>query len=211
MAVYAFLWGDAFFFQAYNAWRFERMTKEDRRQTTFSADTNIRAAPKTADNERNSVSPETPTDFSDWAPTRIRSYVKSLSRQPESIIGKLQIPELDVSVMVLEGTDGWTLNRGVGHIENTALPGEKGNVGISGHRDGYFRRLGQVKAGDEIYLITPEKRFTYQVASTDIVDPTYTEVLAPSAEPMLTLVTCFPFYYLGDAPQRFIVKARLVQ
>jgi len=115
-----------------------------------------------------------------------------------------------MSVMVLEGTDRWTLNRAVGHIENTDLPGKTGNVGISGHRDGFFRNLGRIGKGDEISLVTTHRTYTYQVESTRVVKPTDIQVLAPSAQPILTLVTCYPFYYVGDAPERFIVKAQLV-
>jgi sortase A len=112
--------------------------------------------------------------------------------------------------MVLEGTDPWTLNRAVGHIERTAFPGRTGNVGISAHRDGFFRNLGHISKGDEISLVTTEKTYTYAVESTQIVNPRDVEVLAPSDRPVLTLVTCFPFHFVGDAPQRFIVKAELV-
>jgi sortase A len=116
-----------------------------------------------------------------------------------------------MNVMVLEGTDRWTLNRAVGHIESTALPGRTGNVGISAHRDGFFRKLEHIRKGDEILIVTIDETYTYKVESTQVVDPTDTHVLAASRKPVLTLVTCFPFYFIGEAPQRFIVKAQLVQ
>jgi sortase A len=116
-----------------------------------------------------------------------------------------------MNVMVLEGTDRWTLNRAAGHIEGTALPGQTGNVGISAHRDGFFRSLGRISQGDEISLVTLERIYTYQVESTQIVNPSETQVLEQCAKPILTLVTCYPFYFVGEAPQRFIVQARLVR
>jgi sortase A len=115
-----------------------------------------------------------------------------------------------MNVMVLEGTDRWTLNRAVGHIEGTALPGGSGNIGISAHRDGFFRNLGRLGKGDEISIVTLDGTYTYAVESTSIVEPTDVGVLAPSAKPILTLVTCFPFYFVGEAPQRFIVTALFV-
>jgi sortase A len=150
-------------------------------------------------------------EYRDWAPARALAHEKSLKRQLRGIVGRLLIPALNLNVMVLEGTDPWTLNRAAGHIESTALPGRAGNVGISAHRDGFFRNLGRIGRGDEISIRTAEKTYTYAVESTHIVSPGDVEVLAASDQPILTLVTCFPFYFVGDAPQRFIVKAQLVR
>jgi len=111
---------------------------------------------------------------------------------------------------VLEGTDDLVLNRGVGHIDGTPRPGEPGNVGIAGHRDGFFRGLKDVTAGDVIEVETLSQRLRYRIQSLTIVSPQSVDVLEPTAEPALTLVTCYPFYYVGSAPQRFIVRARQV-
>lgn len=127
---------------------------------------------------------------------------------PGSAFGKLAIPRLGLSVVVAGGTDKRTLRRAVGHIPGTALPGEAGNVGLAGHRDRYFRPLKDVRRDDEITLTTPEGTFRYRVEWTEVVESSAVHVLDDTATPALTLVTCYPFYYVGPAPKRFIVRAR---
>jgi sortase A len=127
---------------------------------------------------------------------------------PGSAFGKLAIPRLGLSVVVAGGTDKRTLRRAVGHIPGTALPGEAGNVGLAGHRDRYFRPLKDVRRDDEITLTTPEGTFRYRVEWTEVVESSAVHVLDDTAAPALTLVTCYPFYYVGPAPKRFIVRAR---
>ena len=126
------------------------------------------------------------------------------------VLGRLEIPTLGVSTIVREGEDARTLQLAVGHIAGTALPGAAGNVGLAGHRDTFFRRLREIDRGDVIRLVAVEGTYTYVVDSTEIVDPDDLWVLDPTPEPSLTLVTCYPFTYLGSAPERFIVRARLV-
>jgi sortase A len=126
------------------------------------------------------------------------------------VLGRLEIPTLGVSTIVREGEDARTLQLAVGHIAGTALPGAAGNMGLAGHRDTFFRRLGEIDPGDVIRLVAVEGTYTYVVDSTQIVDPDDLWVLNPTPEPSLTLVTCYPFTYLGSAPERFIVRARLV-
>ena len=126
------------------------------------------------------------------------------------VLGRLEIPTLGVSTIVREGEDARTLQLAVGHIAGTALPGSSGNMGLAGHRDTFFRRLREIDVGDVIRLVAVEGTFTYVVESTQIVDPGDLWVLDPTPEPSLTLVTCYPFTYVGTAPERFIVKARLV-
>jgi len=126
------------------------------------------------------------------------------------VLGRLEIPTLGVSTIVREGEDARTLQLAVGHIAGTALPGSRGNMGLAGHRDTFFRRLREIDVGDVIRLVAVEGTFTYVVESTRIVDPGDVWVLDPTPEPSLTLVTCYPFTYVGTAPERFIVKARLV-
>jgi len=125
-------------------------------------------------------------------------------------LGALSIPRLRLSVVVLHGTDGQTLRRGVGHIEKTAMPGQLGNVGIAGHRDTFFRSLRQVQLGDDVLLETPSGRLHYRVASFRVVGPSDVDVLDPTSEATLTLVTCYPFGYFGSAPDRFVVRATRV-
>ncbi len=128
----------------------------------------------------------------------------------DGLVGRLEIPRLGLSAMVVEGVDRKTLRRGVGHIPGTVLPGEAGNVGLSGHRDTFFRPLKDLRIKDEIQLATLKGDFRYQVESLMVVEPSDLGVLAPSHDNVLTLVTCYPFFYIGDAPKRFIVRARQV-
>lgn len=146
-------------------------------------------------------------DQSEWSRERVQKYEESRGIDVEAL-GRLDIPDAGVSVMVLEGTDDWTLNRAVGHIEGTALPGEPGNLGIAGHRDGFFRGLRHLDVGDELTFTTLDGVGRYRVVDLSVVDPESVEVLAPTADSTITLVTCHPFYYIGDAPRRFIVHAR---
>jgi sortase A len=126
-------------------------------------------------------------------------------------IGKLEIPRLNLSVIVLEGVGDGILEKGAGHIPETALPGRVGNVGIAAHRDTFFRPLRTIQSNDLIRLTTPEGIFDYTVEWVRIVKPSAVEVLQPTNGPTLTLVTCYPFYYVGSAPERFIVRARFVR
>jgi sortase A len=124
------------------------------------------------------------------------------------LIGRLVIPHLLLSAVVVEGIDKSTLRRAVGHIPGTALPGQPGNVGLAGHRDTLFRPLKDLRIRDEIQFSTLNGDFRYIVESLVVVDPNDVGVLAPSSENMLTLVTCYPFFYIGAAPKRFVVIAR---
>jgi sortase A len=127
-----------------------------------------------------------------------------------SVIGRLEIPRLNLAVMVREGADEGTLSRAVGHIPGTALPGNIGNVGLAGHRDTFFRALRNIRADDTIDLETTAGTYRYVVKSTRIVTPRDVSVLEASGGETLTLVTCYPFYYVGSAPKRFIVHAQQV-
>jgi sortase A len=123
------------------------------------------------------------------------------------LLGRIQIPRLGIKVPILEGTTAQTLRLGAGHIGGTALPGEAGNFGLAGHRDTFFRPLQGIRTGDEIRIQTPTGLSTYQVDQLQIVDPSDVAVLAQSKESAITLVTCYPFHYIGAAPRRFIVHA----
>jgi sortase A len=126
------------------------------------------------------------------------------------MIGRIEIPRLGVSTIFIEGASDETLQRAVGHIAGTALPGEGGNVGIAGHRDTFFRPLRDIQKGDIITLTTLGGKFNYRVVSTLVASPTEVSVLDPGEGERLTLVSCYPFYFVGSAPDRFIVKAERI-
>jgi sortase A len=146
-------------------------------------------------------------DFSLWSQKRIVEYENSLVQYTDPPLAVLRISKVHLEVPVLEGTDDLVLNRGVGHIAGTVGPGEAGNIGIAGHRDGFFRVLKDVRPGDTIELETPSRSDTFVVEHIVLVDPDDVSVLQPRPVSSLTLVTCYPFYYVGSAPQRYIVQA----
>jgi len=129
---------------------------------------------------------------------------------PTGLIGRLEIPRLDLSVMVMEGDDARTLKTAVGHLPDTVMPWETGNTAIAGHRDTFFRPLKDIRTGDEIRLTSHRGEFVYRVRNMRIVSPQDISVLKPTATSVLTLVTCYPFYYVGSAPKRYIVQAEPV-
>jgi sortase A len=139
-----------------------------------------------------------------------RARPESLAVATHGLIGRIVIPRLLLSAVVVEGIDKTTLRRGLGHIPGTALPGERGNVGVAGHRDTLFRPLKDLRIKDEIQFSTSSGDFKYVVESLNVVAPNNIAVLAPSPENLLTLVTCYPFFFIGAAPKRFVVRARQV-
>lgn len=156
------------------------------------------------------------------APARVRTAVaptgvppgepkretKVVEGQP---LGLLTIPSINLSTVFLEGVETRTLRHGVGHVPGTALPGvAAGNVALSAHRDTFFRRLREIRKNDGISLTTSDGSYQYKVESTKVVDPDEAIVLRNIGRPTLTLITCFPFYYVGPAPKRFVVHAALV-
>jgi len=142
-----------------------------------------------------------------WSTGRIRAFRESLKRDPPAPLAVLRIPRIGLEAPVLEGTDDWTLNRAVGHIDGTAAPGASGNCGIAGHRDGFFRGLKDVAPGDTLELTTLQGNQEYRIQKIRIVQPDDVSVLDPTAQPTLSLVTCYPFYFVGSAPKRYIVSA----
>jgi sortase A len=151
---------------------------------------------------------QTPTpDLRLWDLERAHARRTAFTEPAHPPLGILRISKIRLEVAVLPGTDDFVLNRAVGHIEGTALPGTDSNSGIAGHRDGFFRGLKDLAIGDAIELETLEGREMYRVERTWIVDPEEVSVLEPTPIRALTLVTCYPFYFLGSAPQRFIVRA----
>jgi sortase A len=143
--------------------------------------------------------------FSDANPTDgIRAVAEG------DVIGEMTIPRLGLKTIVVQGQSAKILRRAIGHLPETAMPGAPGNVALAGHRDGFFRPLRDIRLGDAIALETYDGEFVYRVELTEVVSPSDVQVLQPSRENSLTLVTCYPFYYVGAAPMRFIVRARQI-
>ena len=148
-------------------------------------------------------------DFSLWGEKRMKAYKHALATRMGTPLAVLSIPRLRLDVPVFEGTDELTLNRGAGRIVGTGQLGERGNIGIAAHRDGFFRSLKDVRPGDRVELAQLRHKFVYTVDNIAVVDPGDVTVLHGRPQPSLTLVTCYPFYFIGDSPQRYIVQASL--
>jgi sortase A len=146
---------------------------------------------------------DTPETRAATQPTTVRSIRRG------DTLAKLKIPRLDAELYVIEGDGPRELRRGPGHLLGTALPGENGNCIIAGHRDTHFRVLKDIREGDDIVLQTETGQYLYRVRKTHIVSPENTSALRPTKTAALNLITCYPFYYVGSAPQRFIVEAQL--
>lgn len=155
------------------------------------------------------TSPE--VDFSLWDHHRAKAYKQSLGERTGVPSAVLQISKIRLEVPVFDGTDDLTLNHAVGRIAGTARPGERGNIGIAGHRDGFFRGLKDIAIGDTIELKTPKGIDMYAVEQINIVSPNDVTPLRPRSVPSLTLVTCYPFYFIGSAPKRYIVTSSLIR
>jgi sortase A len=179
---YSYLYRTAY--QLYEGWRFDHETAE----------------PTRAPEEKPAALPVVLPDPDHGVPA-------SKSSGPTSVLGRISIPRLHISAIVEEGVDDRTLSRAIGHIPGTALPGESGNIGIAGHRDTFFRALKDLQPHDEIDFTTHSGRFHYTVESLRIVEPDNVSVLKSAGGQTLTIVTCFPFQYIGNAPRRFIVHA----
>jgi sortase A len=152
---------------------------------------------------------ETSPSFASAHRTRDLLWNLTIDRR-QSVIGRLEIPRLGISAIVLEGADDTTLRSALGHIPGTALPSEPGNIGIAGHRDTFFRNLREIQLNDQIRLTTAYGSYEYRVESLNVVEPSDTAVLDNGATHFLTLVTCYPFDFIGHAPKRFIVRARAI-
>lgn len=138
-------------------------------------------------------------------------FVSGARLEEGALLGRIKIPRVGVSAIVLHGVGTTTLRRGVGHIPGTPLPELGGNVGLAAHRDSFFRALKDIRLNDTIELTTLDGTYEYKVEWTKIVLPTETDVLEDEGSPALTLVTCYPFYYVGSAPKRFIVRAHRIE
>jgi sortase A len=148
-------------------------------------------------------------DYTMWSEKRIAEYRESLLNADDDPHALLTIDRLNIRVPVYNGADDLNLNRGVARITGTGRFSLDGNLGIAGHRDGFFRPLKDIQVGDSMTVETLHGVTEFVVASINIVDPTEVSVLAPTDTPSVTLVTCYPFYFVGHAPQRFIVRGEI--
>jgi len=155
--------------------------------------------------------PQTPSPRSaDSAASRsVGEGMTPIAARDKFPLGKIEIGRLGIEALILEGTNERSLRRAIGHLSGTSLPGEKGNVVLAGHRDTFLRSLRKIQKGDEIGITTLAGLYQYRVDDIKIVGPNDTYVIAPSDDSILTIVTCYPFYFVGPAPKRFIVRARL--
>jgi sortase A len=204
----AYIYADAKIYDAYESWSLDREARGlNRNVMAFLGDvTPLRYVLPESDKPDANAAPSQSAANSRPEQTEHRKSVA-----PRELIGRIIIPRLGVRGIVKEGVDDRTLRRAVGHVPGTALPGESGNVGLAAHRDTFFRGLKDVRKNDRIRIETPDGDYEYQVDSIRIVKPNDVEVLASSNNhPALTLVTCYPFYYVGNAPKRFIVRATQV-
>jgi LPXTG-site transpeptidase (sortase) family protein len=197
MGLCAVMLAQAWFFQAYQSWAFEQQSQgEPVSIKEFVAQT---------------VSLSEPDDSHFIARLALdKARAQTLGFHPpdgRSVVGRIEIPRVGLATMILVGVSQRTLALAVGHIPGTALPGKTGNVGLAGHRDTFFRSLAGIHLDDAIVLTTLEGSYKYHVKSCEVVGPHDTGVLADSNTPILTLVTCYPFHYVGPAPKRFIVHA----
>ncbi len=170
-----------------------------------NTDDPVQIATEVTESQQDYASPQ--PNQEQWAEKRIREYEESLKVAGDPPLAVLTIDHLDIAVPVYNGTDEFNLNRGVGRIKGTAWVDTDGNLGIAGHRDGFFRPLKDIEIGDNMQLQTAGGTVTYAVSSIEIVEPDDVSVLSPTDEKTITLVTCYPFYYVGHAPKRYIVKA----
>jgi sortase A len=184
-------WGD------YQSWSDIRAFEQ-----AVASDSTVAAANGT------SYAPE--PDYTHWSSKRISDYHEGNEQRDEPPLAIMSIDTLDLKVPVYNGTDEVNLNRGAGRIKGTAWIDSPGNLGIAGHRDGFFRVLKDIQLGDSIDMLTHQGKTEFVVSSITIVDPTDVSVLAPTDDSTITLVTCYPFYFVGHAPKRYIVKGELV-
>lgn len=182
---------DASIYQANETRRFEQALKDSR--------------PSVDSSEGSRPSAPVPVE-----PDRKRDKSSGIVRREGAPLGRIEISRIGLAAIILDGIDERTLQRAVGHIPGTSLPGEKGNIALAGHRDSFFRALRNIRKDDEITLTTLAGSYRYQVHATRIVTPDDTKVLEGSYDDILTLVTCYPFNFVGTAPKRFIVRAHRI-
>jgi sortase A len=152
--------------------------------------------------------PSLPLDWAEEGAARTKSL--GVAVREGAPLGLIEISAIGLAAMIMEGIDEMTLRRAVGHIPGTPLPGQQGNVALAGHRDTFFRGLRKIRVNDEITLTTLSGSYRYRVDLTKVVEPEETEVLDNDDDDILTLVTCYPFNFVGSAPRRFIIRAHRV-
>ncbi len=230
--IYGWLYAEARVYQAYESWRFDQIAKHRPAdlKTFLASYLGGRAIEAT----KEPLAPlQGPTELP-FSPPRVPGTGQadplfsppwaSVEGQPElsfslppapiavgALIGRIEIPRLNLSTIVLQGDSDQVLRKGVGHIPSTSLPGGSGNVAIAGHRDTFFRALKDIRREDNITLTTTTGTYHYRVDSVQIVRPNNIQVLAPSDRASLTLVTCYPFYFVGSAPKRYVVHAQQIE
>lgn len=180
----------------------------ERFEAEHAASENLRSIENQAPDNSDVTNPASAPAMHAWSLSRVKAYEATLGKSVETL-AVLRIPRIDLEAPVLNGTGELALNRGVGRIEGTALPGQRGNVGIAGHRDGFFRGLKELAAGDSLELLTTAGTKLYVVDNIRITGPSDVHVLRSRGRDSLTLVTCYPFYFIGPAPQRYVVEASL--
>ena len=200
--VWAWAWVDGFVYSSYEDYALESALKGERATWTGYIASLWQSLSDTSGDEADAYH-----DLPRIAPPPAAPKPRPL---PNGLIGRIEIPRLNVAAVVREGVDAKTLRRAAGHVPGTALPGEDGSVALAAHRDSFFRGLRDVRKDDRIILTTTEGTYEYAVRSTEIVTPEDVEVLEPRARREVTLITCYPFQYVGKAPKRFIVKAEQV-
>jgi sortase A len=202
LGIWTWSYFDSHLYQSYESWRFERALAAH----PVASPAPLAPAPSGA-----SAAVVLPADEGAPPPRPIPAQAEPPLPEPEegATLGRLEAPRLGLSVIIAQGVSTSTLRRSAGHIPGTALPGQQGNVGIAGHRDTFFRPLKEIQKDDTLTLTTLKGTYQYVVDSTEIVSPENVQVLDPTGRPTLTLVTCYPFYYVGSAPKRFIVQAHL--
>ncbi len=195
LCLVAATYGSTWFYQSYESYKLDQLVHGGQATTSGWLRSAILG-------ER----PELPVTLPAAVPQSRNSVVS-----PDGMIGRIEMPRLDVSAVVREGVDDKTLSRAVGHVPSTALPGQVGNFSVAAHRDTFFRGLRNVKEGDSIRVVTPGGEFQYAVEWVKIVRPENVEVLDRTTFAAITMVTCYPFNYVGSAPKRFIVRGRLMR
>lgn len=220
LGIYGFAFVDARLFEAEQNRRLEQELQERAAQRRHASTARPQKAVEKKDRKEEEAGGETAAEappaeetdsFASFGARGRDQQDELLHYEEGELLGRIRIPGTGVSAIFLEGISHRTLRHGVGHIPGTSLPSETaGNVGIAGHRDSFFRGLKGIDKDDVIELTTLDGTWRYRVEWTRVVQPSQTEVLAGTEGPSLTLVTCYPFYYVGSAPKRFIVRAHLI-
>lgn len=188
------------------AW-FQLVAQQSLEQAAAHAGAGSRAVPSAALRSDPARWLATAVDTQLWSAGRLHAFEEAAPPKAGDVLALLEIPAIALRAAVVEGTDSLALNRGIGHVEGTAPPGARANVALAAHRDGFFRRLGELVPGDRIFLEARSGRREYVVEESAVVSPDATHVLGEGLGDVLTLVTCYPFYYVGSAPERYVVRA----